>query len=121
MKTKPKNLLFVLSVSSVLKAFAFPAYATRYYCSPMHEAFKDGLEFSLIAFSSIFFLVDPFAAVPSFLAITAGSESNRRRRMASRAAITCFIVLNAFALAGGLIFRFFGITLPAFAIAVVVI
>jgi multiple antibiotic resistance protein len=83
----------------------------------MHEAFKDGLEFSLIAFSSIFFLVDPFAAVPSFLAITAGSESNRRRRMASRAAITCFIVLNAFALAGGLIFRFFGITLPAFEIA----
>src|SRR5436309_15521766 len=83
----------------------------------MHEAFKDGLEFSLIAFSSIFFLVDPFAAVPSFLAITAGAEAGRRRRMASRAAITCFIVLNSFALAGGLIFKFFGITLPAFEIA----
>ena len=37
--------------------------------------------------------------------------------MARRAAITCFIVLNAFALAGRLIFKFFGITLPAFEIA----
>ena len=31
--------------------------------------------------------------------------------------MTCFIVLNSFALAGGLIFKFFGITLPAFEIA----
>ena len=29
------------------------------------------VRFSLLALSSIFFLVDPFAAIPSFLAITA--------------------------------------------------
>ena len=41
----------------------------------------------------------------------------RRKRMARKAALTCFIVLTSFALAGQLIFRMFGITLPAFEIA----
>ena len=41
----------------------------------------------------------------------------RRKRMARKAAMTCFIVLTSFALAGQLIFRMFGITLPAFEIA----
>lgn len=83
----------------------------------MHEAFKDGLEFSLIALSSIFFLVDPFAAIPAFLTMSPASDQRGRRRTARRAAMTCFIVLNAFALAGSLIFKFFGITLPAFEMA----
>ena len=37
--------------------------------------------------------------------------------MARRGALTCLIVLMTFALAGKLIFRMFGITLPAFEIA----
>jgi multiple antibiotic resistance protein len=37
--------------------------------------------------------------------------------MARKAAITCFIVLTTFALAGSFIFRMFGITLPAFELA----
>ncbi len=37
--------------------------------------------------------------------------------MAKRAAFTCFVVLTAFGLGGSLIFRMFGITLPAFKIA----
>jgi multiple antibiotic resistance protein len=37
--------------------------------------------------------------------------------MAKRASITCFIVLTVFALAGGMIFKLFGITLPALKIA----
>ena len=75
------------------------------------------VRFSLLALSSIFFLVDPFAAIGSFLAITAGADAPRRKRMARKAAVTCFIVLTSFALAGTLIFRMFGITLPAFEIA----
>jgi len=75
------------------------------------------VRFSVLALSSIFFLVDPFAAIPSFLAITDGVDAARRKRMARKAAITCFIVLTSFALAGQLIFRMFGITLPAFEIA----
>ena len=75
------------------------------------------VRFSVLALSSIFFLVDPFAAIPSFLAITESVDAARRKRMARKAAITCFIVLTSFALAGQLIFRMFGITLPAFEIA----
>ncbi len=75
------------------------------------------VRFSLLALSSIFFLVDPFAAIPSFLAITANADQAHRKRMARRGALTCFIVLTSFALAGQLIFRLFGITLPAFEIA----
>ncbi len=73
--------------------------------------------FSVLALSSIFFLVDPFAAIGSFLAITAGVDRARRKRMAGKACLTCFIVLASFALAGQLIFKMFGITLPAFEIA----
>ena len=75
------------------------------------------VRFSLLALSSIFFLVDPFAAIPSFLAITESADAARRRRMARKGAITCFIVLTSFAVAGQFIFRMFGITLPAFEIA----
>jgi small neutral amino acid transporter SnatA (MarC family) len=75
------------------------------------------LQFSLIALTSIFFLVDPIAVIPSFLVITADAEEPRRRKMARRAAWTCFVVLSCFSLAGSLIFKLFGITLPAFKIA----
>jgi multiple antibiotic resistance protein len=83
----------------------------------LHELQSNYVRFSLLALSSIFFLVDPFAAIPSFIAITAGADAARRRRMAAKASLTCFIVLTSFALAGQLIFRMFGITLPAFEIA----
>jgi multiple antibiotic resistance protein len=75
------------------------------------------VRFSVLALSSIFFLVDPFAAIPSFLAITAGVSTERRKRMARKGALTCFIVLTSFAVGGQLIFRMFGITLPAFEVA----
>ncbi len=75
------------------------------------------VRFSVLALSSIFFLVDPFAAIPAFLAITADAEEARRKRMARKAALTCFVVLTTFALVGKLIFQMFGITLPAFEIA----
>jgi multiple antibiotic resistance protein len=75
------------------------------------------LEFALIAATSIFFLVDPFAVIPLFIAITSDSPQEEKREMARRAAYTCAIVLSAFAVAGSLIFKMFGITLPAFKIA----
>ena len=75
------------------------------------------LQFSLIAFTSIFVLVDPFAAIPTFLVMTADSTGTRRRHMAMRAGWTCFIVLAIFGIAGSLIFNLFGITLAAFKIA----
>jgi MarC family membrane protein len=75
------------------------------------------VRFSVLALSSIFFLVDPFAALPTFLAITAGSDEHRRRRTAWKASLTALVFLSAFAVAGQYIFKMFGITLPAFEIA----
>jgi multiple antibiotic resistance protein len=75
------------------------------------------VRFSVLALCSIFFLVDPLAAIPSFLAITQRADPPRRKRIARKGALTCFIVLTSFAVAGQLIFRMFGITLPAFEIA----
>src|ERR1700761_8169390 len=79
-----------------------------------HSAY---VQFSVLALSSIFFLVDPFAALPTFLAVTAGADAPRRRKMAWKASIMALVVLSAFAVAGQYIFKMFGITLPAFEIA----
>src|SRR3954462_4923121 len=75
------------------------------------------IQYFIIALTSVFFLVDPFAALPTFLVIAADADKNERRRLAIKASVTCFVVLTSFALMGSLIFRFFGITLPAFHIA----
>ena len=75
------------------------------------------VRFSLLALSSIFFLVDPFAALPTFLAITEGADPVRRRKVAGKGALTALIVLGTFAFTGEAIFRLFGITLPAFELA----
>ena len=83
----------------------------------MHSMITEVLEFTLLAVTSVFFLVDPFTVIPMFLAITSDLPDAERRQMARRSAWTCAIVLIAFAVAGILIFRAFGITLPAFKIA----
>jgi multiple antibiotic resistance protein len=83
----------------------------------MPDSIKVVLEFALLAITSVFFLVDPFAVIPLFLAVTADSTPSERRGVARRSAFTCAIVLCSFALAGSLIFKIFGITLPAFKIA----
>jgi len=83
----------------------------------VHASLTSIFEFALLAFTSVFFLVDPFAVIPSFLAITSDCDAPERRKMARRAAWTCAIVLCSFTLAGTLLFRIFGITLPAFKIA----
>jgi multiple antibiotic resistance protein len=75
------------------------------------------VRFSLLALSSIFFLVDPFAALPTFLAVTEGQDARRRIRTARKASLTAWVVLTVFAFIGQYIFRLFGISLPAFEIA----
>jgi multiple antibiotic resistance protein len=73
--------------------------------------------YTLVAFGSLFSIVDPFAAVPIFVALTSGQPRAAQARTALRASATCFVVLITFGVAGGFIFSFFGITLPAFKIA----
>ena len=78
---------------------------------------RDVLAFGLIAFSAVFFVVDPLAVIPVFLAITVNESHEERARTALRAALASCLTLVVFAIAGKLIFQLFGISLPAFKIA----
>ncbi len=75
------------------------------------------VRFSLLALSSIFFLVDPFAALPTFLAVTEGANGVRRKQIARKATLTAWIVLTLFSVAGKYLFQLFGISIAAFEIA----
>ena len=92
---------------------AFDPHSVTFY-GLQHSVY---VRFSLLALSSIFFLVDPFAALPTFLAITEGADAARRRRIARKGSLTALIVLSVFAFTGEAIFHLFGITLPAFELA----
>ncbi len=80
-------------------------------------ALDEAVQFSLVSLSSVFFTVDPLASIPAFLAMGARGSAERNRAIAKRAAWTCLLILMIFASTGSLIFKLFGITLPAFQIA----
>lgn len=78
---------------------------------------RELLTYSLLCFGSVFAIVDPFAAVPIFLALTADRTHGELPTIARRASTTCMLVLLIFAAAGTYILTFFSITLAAFKIA----
>jgi multiple antibiotic resistance protein len=78
---------------------------------------REVLSFSLVSLSAVFVVVDPLAAVPFFLSLTAGEDAVRKRQTALRAAIAAYLVLTFFALAGAILFKLLGITLAAFKMA----
>ena len=75
------------------------------------------VEYTLLALSSMMVIVDPIAAVPTFLAITPTDTAQQRVRMARTACLTAAFVLAGFGLAGQFVFQILGITMPAFQIA----
>jgi len=83
----------------------------------MHSWVRELLSFSLLSLSAVFFVVDPMGVVPVFVAMTQGDSEEKRERMARRAALTAFVVLTVFAVAGTVIFRMLGVTLGAFKVA----
>ena len=78
---------------------------------------REVLTQSLVALSAIFVVVDPFAAVPFFLAMTSDQSEAQRRETARRAAIGAWLILTSFGLLGALLFRLLGISIPAFKLA----
>jgi len=74
-------------------------------------------EYILLAVSSLFVIIDPIATVPAFLAMTPNDTPPQRIRMARVACLVAAIILLIFATSGKLIFKFFGITIPAIQIA----
>jgi multiple antibiotic resistance protein len=84
---------------------------------PGHGVIRELLSFAFVSFSAVFVVVDPFAAVPFFLAMTADDDAAHKRATARRASMAAGCVLGVFALAGALVFKVLGISLGAFKIA----
>lgn len=74
-------------------------------------------EYTLFSFGSLFIIIDPIAAVPAFLAMTARESVAGRLRTARTACIVAVGILAGFGFAGPSLFRILGITMPAFQIA----
>jgi multiple antibiotic resistance protein len=74
-------------------------------------------EYILLAFGSLFVIVDPLATVPAFLAMTPTDSPEQRLRTARLACTVAAGILLAFGLTGQLIFKVMGITMPAFQMA----
>jgi multiple antibiotic resistance protein len=73
--------------------------------------------FGVLAFTSLFTVINPISAAPIFVGMTSGSAPAERRRAALKSSLAAGATLLVFEAAGGLIFSFFGITVPAFQIA----
>lgn len=74
-------------------------------------------EFAGLSLGSLFVIIDPIALVPLFLAMTPRDTPAQRIRTARMACAVAAAVLIAFALVGQWIFKYLGITLPAFQMA----
>ncbi len=73
--------------------------------------------FFIGSFVSLFSIVDPLLAVPVFVSLTEKFSPEKRVEIASQASWYVFWVLVVFLIAGGLILKFFGISLEGLRIA----
>jgi multiple antibiotic resistance protein len=77
----------------------------------------DFLDFAILTFGSLVAVMEPFSTTAVYATLTKDMGSSEKKKIVLRTAIVSFLVLIFFALTGHLIFRVFGITLPAFQIA----
>ena len=77
----------------------------------------DLVQFGLVTFTSVLFIVDPIAVIPTYLVITRDETTAQRRDTARRACIAAAVLLIAFGLVGKLVFEILGITMSAFRVA----
>ncbi len=70
--------------------------------------------FGLLAFTSLFTLINPLGTMPVFMAMTSELSVDERNRTARKASVVAFFTIIAFALTGQLLFNFFGISVNSF-------
>jgi multiple antibiotic resistance protein len=71
---------------------------------------------ALLSFAALITMVNPLSVIPSFMALTERVSGTTRARVAFVASAASVVVLAIFLLAGNYVFKFFGITVPAFEI-----
>lgn len=74
-------------------------------------------EIFLTVYAALFSLVNPFGAVPVFLAMSPSMAQDERKAAALHSSIYFFLILLVFFLAGTALLGFFGITLSSLRIA----
>ena len=72
---------------------------------------------SLTVFMGFFAMMNPLGNIPVFLGMVGDFDIPTQNRVAFRSVTVAFIIITIFCIFGHIIFRMFGITLPAFQIA----
>lgn len=71
------------------------------------------LEFAIIAFTSLFTMMNPLGIIPVYISLTSYMNSKAAKKVAYKAVFTGFIILILFAVAGKFIFDLFAITIDS--------
>jgi multiple antibiotic resistance protein len=74
-------------------------------------------EFASSALVTLLVTLDPPGLAPIFLSVTRGMSALQRRQVAWRACIIAFLIMAFFGLAGDVVLKVLGVSLPAFRIA----
>ena len=78
---------------------------------------KDYWLHSFTVFMGFFAMLNPIGNLPVFLGMVSGFDRDTQRKVALRSVFVAFVIITVFCIFGHIIFRLFGITLPAFQIA----
>ncbi len=68
------------------------------------------LDFGLLAFTSLFSVINPLGLLPVYISMTSRLSAAEARKTAIKAVITAIIILSIFAFSGRFIFEFFQIS-----------
>lgn len=79
----------------------------------MHDLFLH----SITVFMGFFAMLNPIGNIPVFLGMVQDFDKKTQNKVALRATVTAFAIIAIFCVFGHIIFRVFGITVPAFQIA----
>ena len=75
------------------------------------------VEFATAALVTMLVTLDPPGLAPIFLSLTRGMSEGERKQVAIRASIIAFCIMAFFAVAGDIVLKALGVSLPAFRIA----
>ena len=74
------------------------------------------LAFAITVFTGFFAITNPLANLPVNLSLLQGADKDTKKRINKKATVTAFIIIVIFVVLGKIIFKLFGLTIPAFKI-----
>ena len=77
---------------------------------------SDVLTYFIASFSGLFAIMNPISITPIFITITKDADYKAKKDVAFRSTMVSFIIVSTFVALGIYLFKFFGISAPAFKI-----